>query len=86
MRELGDDAFESAADETDRELRDELKHLALDKEKLKNLFPEQDEQDKAKQLIDIVKSNQEENEKKKQFIENAQNLAGPALKLISTLV
>lgn len=86
MSELGDDAFESAAEETDRELRDELKQLALDDQKLKSLFPDQDEQVKAKQLIEIVKSNQEENEKKKRFIENVQSLAGPALKLISTLV
>lgn len=86
MSELGDDAFESAADETDRELRDELKQLALDDQKLNSLFPDQDEQAKAKQLIEIVKSNQEENEKKKQFIDNVQKLAGPALKLISTLL
>lgn len=67
---MGKYDFTNEAEETTRELADEINRLgALDEEKLKKLLPERADQEELEKLIDAVNQATNENEKKAVIVE-----------------
>lgn len=86
----GENPFEraaiEAAEKTNRELADELSGLTrLTNRQIQRLFPTRADKKRLTELLVIVNSATEENEKILRLKENLQELGGVVIKLVKTL-
>lgn len=76
-----------AADETDIQLESKISSLThMNDEDISVLFPEKSDKEKLVQLMKIVCASASENEKKVRLVNNIEELAGTAVKLLTRFV
>lgn len=76
-----------AADETDIQLESKISSLThMNEEDINALFPEKADKEKLVQLMKIVSDSASENEKKVRLVNNIEELAGTAVKLLTKFV
>ena len=82
-----EDAARRAAELTDEKYASEISSLCRFKdEEINQLFPKRSDKDSLLELLKVVNSATEENEKVKEFKENIENLGSVAVRLIKFLV
>lgn len=78
-----DGAIERAADKTDDDLASKISSLTrMNDEEIKELFPAPGDVKKLYDLVKIVKSAQERNDKINQIVDNAEKFGGVVLTLL----
>lgn len=76
-----------AADATDLALESKISSLTrMNEDEINSLFPEQADKEKLIKLMKIVKQSSDENETKVRLVNNIEELAGTAVKLLAKLV
>lgn len=81
-----DSAIERAADKTDDELASKMSSLTkMNDEEIKELFSDPGDVKKLYELIKIVKSAQNRNDKINQIVDNAEKFGGVVLTLLDKL-
>jgi len=76
--------IEEAADETDAQLASQISSLTrMMDEEIQRLFPNTTDKKKLVKLIQIVNQSTDENQRTARLIDNIQELAGTAIKLLA---
>ncbi|GAV19377.1 hypothetical protein MMIC_P0311 [Mariprofundus micogutta] len=81
------DAVDTAAIETDEQLASKISSLTrMNDEEIQDLFPEKADKQKLIELMQLVNASTDENTRTVRLVDNIQDLAGTAVKLLARFV